>query len=430
MNADWVLSFIAVAGIGATAYIARRIQGSWVAPGAAFAGVWFIATALALLLSPTETVYTSGYVVALMFVVVSVAGSSISMMSRRKRRDVTELGVKRMRILRRVYWITLTLGALAPFVVYFAIGRSYMSSSIMYMAAAVSKARYTEEFTSPLSLRLAYMFLYLTALSGGFLAATEQAKRRIPWATLLWIIPATITTLITTERALVLICILSWVSGLVSGMAFTGAFRKLRISKIIIYATTALTVVFAFFVLTQLFRWGSLEQDNTKSAAGHINTYFSGHMTAFGYWIDHRNECPGDLEMGKVSFAGVAQMMGLYKRDLGLFTEYVDLGNGETTNIYTGLRPLIEDFSIPGALAFTFVFAALGGFGWVLLRKGKLWGAPVVASYLLFVFLSPITCVYTYSSTLGAVVLFTILLAWLDIVPNRTKKSVMRAANV
>ena len=50
-------------------------------------------------------------------------------------------------------------------------------------------------------------------------------------------------------------------------------------------------------------------------------------------------------------------MLGLGHRIPGLFENVVDLVIGETSNIYTAFRPLIQDFTIPGALA---VLALLG----------------------------------------------------------------------
>ena len=54
--------------------------------------------------------------------------------------------------------------------------------------------------------------------------------------------------------------------------------------------------------------------------------------------------------MGAYTFAGVFDLLGIKQRQIGVYEQYETLAGGEDTNIYTLLRGLIQDFTLPGAM--------------------------------------------------------------------------------
>ena len=90
----------------------------------------------------------------------------------------------------------------------------------------------------------------------------------------------------------------------------------------------------------------------------------------------------------------------------------VDLVAGETSNIYTGFRPLIEDFTIPGALVVLALLGFVGGLGFRNVAAGKWSGLPLLLIAYLTTLWTPITWFWIYNS-LTATVFTLALLVWL-----------------
>jgi hypothetical protein len=129
-----------------------------------------------------------------------------------------------------------------------------------------------------------------------------------------------------------------------------------------------------------------------------------GHMSVFSSWLTEYWTQTYSPTLGTYTFAGPLEMMGLRQRIPGIFENVVELIAGETSNIYTGFRPLIQDFTMPGALAILGVLGVVGGASYRAVAAGN-WGAvPVlVASYMTMIW-TPITWFWIYNSLTATVV--------------------------
>jgi asparagine N-glycosylation enzyme membrane subunit Stt3 len=91
-------------------------------------------------------------------------------------------------------------------------------------------------------------------------------------------------------------------------------------------------------------------------------------------------------------------MAGYSHRIPGLFENVVDLVLGETSNIYTAFRPLIQDFTIPGALVVLSLLGFVGGIGFRGVARGKWSAAPLLLVAYYTTMWSPITWFWIYNS--------------------------------
>ena len=82
----------------------------------------------------------------------------------------------------------------------------------------------------------------------------------------------------------------------------------------------------------------------------------------------------------------------------------IELVAGETSNIYTAFRPLIQDFSIPGALVVLALLGAVGGAGFRLVASGHWSGVTMLLIAYVTIFWTPITWFWIYNSLTATVV--------------------------
>jgi oligosaccharide repeat unit polymerase len=130
--------------------------------------------------------------------------------------------------------------------------------------------------------------------------------------------------------------------------------------------------------------------------------YSFGSLAAFSTWFHEYQK--NQLTFGAYTFGGIFDSLGLQHREIGLYGAFVTLPGGEETNIYTVVRGVIEDFSLPGSVVLAFVLGLISGI--VLSRpRRQLWLSILFGSaYYAFVLCSPLTSIFTYNG---------LVLAWL-----------------
>jgi oligosaccharide repeat unit polymerase len=159
----------------------------------------------------------------------------------------------------------------------------------------------------------------------------------------------------------------------------------------------ALFIIF-IFIFGQLFREGFsyLDVSDVFRIMGGLRGYFSGGVLGFDYWINHVYSNDDDLTLGKYTFSGIYQALGIAKQELGVYNVYVPIDNmGGVTNIYTGHRQLIEDFGFVSATLLISVCSA------VLAFIGQRWYAISVSTVAMLIPLYSLLVLFPlYSLTL------------------------------
>jgi oligosaccharide repeat unit polymerase len=239
-------------------------------------------------------------------------------------------------------------------------------------------------------------FVFLAPAVGGILFVLRREKG---WKVIALsaFVPAILVTVLQTTKAAVLFAMVLWLSGY-----FATRLRRHQLKVFtrghLLVAMVVAAVVTVFFFATSLARMASTDAGLLDLVMRKLLTAAFGHMTVFSSWLTEYWNAATEPTLGTVVFAGPLEMLGIVHRIPGLFENVVDLVLGETSNIYTAFRPLIQDFTIPGALVVLGLLGFVGGVGFRGVASGKWsWLPPLLVMYYTTMW-SPITWFWIYNS--------------------------------
>jgi hypothetical protein len=385
----------------ALALCMRAWTGGWASPAALLAGYWTLVTAACLALGRDFRV-SPGALAWIVLALFCFATGGLAAAGINKGRTGTAATPRAVRTFgaEALAAACVAIGAVAAIAVVVHSDR-HLAQLLSYkelvaMANELTVARYTGD-QLPRSITALFAALYLGGLTGGFLAATAHSTkaRILSWLPL---VPALAITVMTTTKATLLIAIACWLSGNLAARVASGTLvpwtpgRRLRS----VAGAAAFTILFVWLVGL---RYG-LVLDEYSTVLPRLRVYFFGELAVFSAWFDAswHSVVPSP---GMLTFAGIADALGLVEREAGLFTDFVDL-NGYPSNVYTAFRPLIEDFGAAGALL------TMGAVGYaaqkifIHARRANPAAATCLAALYAVLFLSPVTMVTVYNSVLLA----------------------------
>jgi hypothetical protein len=161
------------------------------------------------------------------------------------------------------------------------------------------------------------------------------------------------------------------------------------------------------------FRLGAVNLETNLATVNRTLTTAFGYMPALGYWIDQGGMGRNEGERGLYSLSGITAVLGGPQRPQGLYEEAVQIETADLdateSNVYTGLRVLVDDFGLFGALVVIGFAAFLAGLSWVALVRGKISGYALTLAFGVFVLCSPATNIFVYNSAVGALVVAAVL---------------------
>jgi len=143
-----------------------------------------------------------------------------------------------------------------------------------------------------------------------------------------------------------------------------------------------------------------------------VYNYAFGSVTAFDYYFTFFPR--SDLFWGRQSLAGLADLVGLYARQGGLYSEHVivDAHSGGWTNVFTMFRYLIDDFGLIGTSGIVLVL----GWGMTFIYRQVVRSyqvndktALLACGYVLLTWF-PITALTAYNSFIATTLLSTLVL--------------------
>ncbi len=400
---------LSVALVGWAAWM-RAATGTWLQPGSFFALFWCFAGVLPMILAPHERVE----IITIAWLI--LAGMAVSLgglVGNRgfKTRRLANGSTASARELQ-------TYGAVAMVAVVLGIGSSiaFLSGSSIALAdvldieklVVVSNQAYFQRYAEtgapapPVLSQALLPFVYLAPAAGGILfAMARKISPRI--LGLLTFLPAIAVTVLQTTKAAVLFAIILWLSGYFA--------TRLRLGKLAVFTKghllTAVVVgggLTTFFFAVGLARLASTDVSLLNVVMVKLLTSAFGHMTVFSQWLTTYVQHPFNPTLGSVTFAGPLEMLGYQQRIPGLFDTVIDLVAGESSNIYTAFRPLIQDFGIPGALAILTLLGYVGGVGFRQVAAGRWSGVPLLLACYVTIFWTPITWFWIYNSLTATVV--------------------------
>lgn len=264
-------------------------------------------------------------------------------------------------------WTFCTVAALAValmhvLVVVFFEGYSLASlfswDGLLNAAVSFSHARYDGTYRPPLLARISLPFVFLAPLLVGNLVGSRGCQGRWGFVWTLASLSSPLAIAMIKTEKWPLVC-----SGIFYFTAFLSARHLLRKEPfpVVRYSLISLSVFSALVLaswLSCVLRIGRFSSDAFYAGWDKILSTI-GSLVVLSDWLDSY-AFDFDMQWGRGTFAGPLNVIGIQERKQGLYSGFVELPNGQYSNVYTVLRPLIEDFSIVGAMLCVF----LAGFVW------------------------------------------------------------------
>lgn len=419
---DWltlsalVLSVVLVGWAGAM----RLLSGTWLHPSALFAMWWCFAGIIPLVVAPYDPVSTGTIAWIIGASIAVSAGAVIGNGGFRTqlRAFHFEPTLTERRILSFVVLLSIVLGLASS--ISFALGSGVALGDVLDIQklVVVSNQLYVARYAgadavvvAPPRLSQALLpFVYLAPSVGGVLFVVSR-KWRWKLVALASLLPAITVTVLQTTKAAVLFSFSLWFSAYLATRLRVGRLGLFTKAHVLVGAALGLIATVLFFAVG-LARLASTDTALLDVVRVKIVTAAFGHMTVFSQWLGEYWNAPFSPTLGDVTFAGPREILGIQARVPGVYGTVVDLVAGETSNIFTGFRPLIQDFTIPGALIVLLLLGFVSGVAYRMVSAGRWEALPVLAAGYMTIFWTPITWFWIYNS-LTATVIALCLTIWL-----------------
>jgi hypothetical protein len=420
MDPTWPYSATVVALIILQSGLARYQLGSWLAPGAFFGLMWATVGVLILSIRPEFRIWPGVLWILFMSCSAHLGGLLASGAGTFSRPTAANDGVTSPgpRLPLGVP-LVLASSALGTAGVAYLISGSSMplltSSNFSFNAATMlasyfSAMRYNNpEFREPPLFLVLSTFAFLAAYLGGTIFAGGRSRLE-KLAGLSGVVPALLETIVLGARTSVTVWTITWVASYFATRAYTGERRLWRNWRRALatmgFGLTALTVMYVsvqmlrmeFFVAKSVPEATQREQVLVKAGIRAAEVQFVGHASAFSTWFSENWDVWQAPDLGKNAFNGPAGWLG-YKIvrnadeiNLSPNSEYND-----HTNVYSTLRMMAFDWTLPGSAVFLMLFSALASFAYVKVCEHN-------AGYIPFVILYYLVAMYVTSFPLGSTV--------------------------
>ncbi|MEO5903578.1 MAG: O-antigen polymerase [Gemmatimonadaceae bacterium] len=407
--ASWPAFGLSVGLIG-WAVMMRVLTGTFLNPGSFFSLVWCFAGILPLVLAPHEQVGWNAMAWLIGASIAVSAGAFIGnggFSTRRIRRPAPATD-RELLLFGWMLAMSVALGMGSN--VAFLAGSSIAWSDLFDITklVIVSNQLYVQRYAEvgapapPFLSQALLPFVYLAPAVGGIYFVLRREKK---WKLLALgsYVPAVAVTILQTTKAAMLFAIVLWLSGYFATRLRFGKLAVFTRGHLVVAAVLG-SVLTGFFFAVGLARMASTDVALLDVVLVKLVTSAFGHMTVFSQWLAEYWHQPFDPSLGRITFAGPLEMLGISQRIPGLFDSVVDLIAGESSNIYTAFRPLIQDFTIPGALAILGLLGFVGGVGFRSVAAGRWSGVPFLLASYATIFWTPITWFWIYNSLTATVV--------------------------
>lgn len=430
-NSQWILCLIPALAIGIVAFSMRIVQGGWLAPGAAWAGFWFFASLIPLIIAPELKVSPSAVWVIFLFTAVIAVSSHIGLLQKASSNSAKPLASHHkpnkqvvVPAFALISTASLILAVYASVVVLREVGLSGTSLSDFDALQSASKQLSNQRYTGnqePLIVRICLIFVYFTSLASGHMLALKRT-RTIALLSMLPVAGALQFAILTTAKASLMFTIIFWLSAwIATHLAKWGTPPiRLRMRTILLLSAVG-SILIGVFVLTMSLRYGSEDVEDRAFVISKLKSYFVAHLSVFSAWWDYTNEHGYTMQFGRASFFGVADHLGLAVRKAGGFDFVYVEGYTADSNVYSIYRGLIEDFSLNGALIGSAIWAFIAGSAYTGCRnQGALGARLVLTAFYAVLLCSHVINPFGYTSLIAAFLLYIGLAVYMRVLTRNT----------
>jgi len=402
MDVTWPASAAVAILMIAQAQLARRQLGGWLAPGALFCLVWTTATVTSLLIAPEYRIWPGVLWVFLMTCTAHLGGMLVTAEPAVLTGPEPEEAIRTppvFPLLLPLLCVSAALPAAGALYLVHTIGKDSHSmlslAGLGEIATYFSKARFTNpDFREPVPFLLGQAFLYFAACLGGALFGQTRSRARRAIA-LISVPPAMLGTVVIGARSVSVAFGMCWVASYCAVRAYRGyrsPWRNARRAYVwMVLAMAAFTWFYSQVMWLRVNAYpkslldaainAQLHDESLGYALGTAKNQYVGYLAAFSRWFSEnwdRSESPG---FGIYSFDGPAGWLG-YK--LVRFPEPIQLTPGvpaSETNIYSMLRQMAFDWTLPGSAVFLFLMTVLGSLAYARVRAGSIACIPFTAMF-------------------------------------------------
>jgi oligosaccharide repeat unit polymerase len=401
MSAGWFESWIPASLLGLCAMAARLRFGAWLHPACFVMVVWTAIICLPLVFGPDFPVSPSAVwcMVGLILAVAIGAASTAPQRSVNTReRTTTPPAVPRIEIrlglLRAMVICTVVCGVVYCIRIVRIVApaaaaelQGFKTDAVSAAANEASVDRYSDSPTSAdTKTQLLSTFVYTSAALAGILFCLKRT----------WI------DAVLCGLAFVPVFVSSFLSGTRMGigtdvMLYAGfyqaarvalpnlAVRRRRAGRLLVLAVFGVFAALALSTVIDDLRTAhapSLGSVGANLLSKRTRATFFGHVSTFSTWFDQSWEQSNPPALGTYTLSGPLNWLGIHNRAKGLYIDAAQiLPDGTSSNIYTVLRSVIDDYSIGGAVGVLWLCGAIAGWCYEGVQRGRHRRGPWLAVF-------------------------------------------------
>lgn len=387
----------------ASALMARKITGTWLSPGSFFAISWSFFLIVPLLFAPEFKVDLLGIWFIAILSMACAAGSVIaykppsidSLVSNEPNKTNPSHLFHPLWVLILISFggvILLFRHALNTY------NFGYYSMGWVSIPNLIAVDRYSGYINYPFIIKYSLYCIYPANLLGGLLLSVRQISFKMKALTVVPVLLALVLGIIEGARTSILLGLVLFFSAWMSGAMINDPHfnKKKPYLKIAISSGGLILGFTAFFVLIQWLRQG-MDSIIIDLLIDRIRAYFFGYLAAFTQWIGTIDS--PNLSGGLTTFAGPFNLLGVMERSLG-FYDPANISLGISTNIFTALRGLVIDFSIPGSILIAFIVGFFLQLSYQRGISGTIINTLPISIFYAFTLYSPLISIFHYNSIL------------------------------
>jgi hypothetical protein len=397
----------------------RLLTGTWLNPSAFFALWWCGAGILPLIATPSDPVSPGAMLWLIAASIAVSAGAAVGNGGFKTKLDINRPFPSQfeLRTLKNLMIISLIAGLGSNVAFALASGVSLRDLLDVQQLVIVSNQLYVAKYASPdviqpdppLLSQALLPFVFLAPALGGIVFVLSRRKLAKTLA-LLTLTPVVAVTVLQNTKAAVLFGGILWASAYFA--------TRLRLGRIAVFTRAHVTIaavvgsiVTVFFFFVGLARLASTDTGLLDVVRDKLFSSAFGHMTAFSQWLtEYWNQSDFSPTLGGYTLSGPLELLHIQQRLPGIFVDLVELAIGETSNVYTGFRFLIQDFTIPGALAVLGLVGLVGGISFRLVASGRWAAVPILIGTYATIMWTPVAWIWVYNSLTATIVGLVILL--------------------
>lgn len=351
------------------ALFARVYQRSWLAPGAFFTAIWTIHVMLSYFFTG-HPVWSGTIWYIFTCCLILYAGSIIGY-------DAGHISLNGMELKRKANYIVFHKPRAMLFICFMlALAQTFLSQ----LRGTV--------VDPPLAMQLLLPFQYVgPALAGIFFSTGAIRKFRLFWA-LIPLVPAMMLSILFTGRTAMIAPVLFWISGYLSMQILNNKGRvsifKIRwilagiliilifiiigsgiyVLRIVNIPSLGLSAKVALFA--DAFTWDAFMENIFRPRIA-----LFGQVYSFSWYFVNAWDYPPSPHWGSIIFAAPLDLLGLGGERYPF--EPFEIVPGKVSNVFTMLRPPVDDFGLAGSLIWWFGIGVVSGWSYSRVVRGIIW---------------------------------------------------------